>query len=315
MPNYLLEDDGTTEETQSNAGDAQGTEQQQAAPAQGDGQQQQNTEGAEAGAEQAEGGASGDQQQAEPTIEIDGKAVPVSKVKQALQDSENDQSWKDKNRRESEQLNAERERLRRAALLEEELARRPEVMQMLYSQTPPRNFDAEIADHYSKRPDEYADPGVRTAWEMKRDALQAEKIQAANAAQIETIAAKKEADAHNDRIFVSAKEKYVTAKKVAEHEFDDMTKWIIGNLNIRAGKAPENAYEVAYRTLYGDRWERDIRADAVKRTTEPIRKATNGGADAGHTQRTPLPSQADADDNEFVSRTKQQSKGNYVQLS
>lgn len=299
MATIILERPDTTEETPSNvaAGQDVGA---QTPP--------------EAGAEQAVGQAAGSQEAPEPTVKIGGQEVPLSKAEQALKDYGNDQAWKDKNRRESEELNARRKRVERLELLEPMLEQRQDIVQQLFAPKPQRNIDAELAEHYSKRPTDQYDAAQVSAWEMKRDILNSDKIRMETESRIESVRAREEARLHNERVESQAAERYVKPGKVDQDDFQRMTDWIIQNLNLSSGKAPANAYDVAYRALYADRFERDIRADATRRSVAPLRAATSGGADAGLSQRTPPPTATEADDNDFIRSVKDMSKGQYTKL-
>ena len=317
MAIMLLEDDGTTEATQSNATDEQSTQSTRETPTEqvtGTETQKQGEQTSEAGAEEAEGRASGTQQQSEPTINIGGKEVPLSRAQKALADYENDNAWKDKNRRESEELNARRERVKRMELLEPLIEKRPEILQTLFAPAPTRNYDTELAEHYAAQPDAF-DSNATAQWMMKRDQLLLEKQQSLMDAKIESVRAKEEARLHNERVEMSADEKYVKTGKVTPEEKRQLTEWILENTNTPyTGKAPANAYDLAYRVVFADRYERDIREDAVKRATEPIKRAQSGGADAGFTQRTAPVSSSDAEDNAFLSRVKEMNRGSHTKL-
>jgi len=198
-------------------------------------------------------------------------------------------------------------------LLKTQIDKNPEVLQSLFAPKAQRNFDAEIKEHYAKRPDDF-DPAKLSVWEYEKDKLNAERMKAETQAQVESAKGQAEMEIHNQRVGQAAGEKYVASKKVSESDFEAMTQWIVKNINCPGGKAPVNAYDTAYRELFLDRYERDIRADATKRTVASVTKATSGGADAGLTQRTAPPSPQEADDRDFISAVKEQSKGKYSKL-
>lgn len=270
----------------------------------------------EAGADEAVGGAEGSQQQPEPEISIGDRKMPLSKVEQALRDAENNEAWKDKNRRESEELNARRKRVERLELLEPMLEGRQDILQQLLTPTPKKDYDADIAAHFAAKPTDSYDAAAMSAWEMKRDMLNSEKTEAKMEARIEMVRAKEEAGMHNSSIETAARERFIKSKKVDEADFERMTEFVLKRqlFDQRTGKAHSDAYDLAYKSVFADRYERDIRADATRRTVDPIRKGTSGGADAGITQRTPQTTQAEVDDNDFVAMVKHQSKGNYQKL-
>jgi hypothetical protein len=242
----------------------------------------------------------------EQEFEIDGEKFTASQIRAFKKDYANDSSWKDKNRRESEDLNKRKERVARLELIAPILEQRPEVLQQLFAPKQERNLQAELSALSAQRPDPYTDFPAYEAWQERKQDLK-------NAIKEEEVLgrAKHEymrglAEQHNLSIEKDARERYVNAEKVSEEDFQNkLTPWIVRTLKPDAdGRYPAESYDLAYRMLYGDREVRTGKLEAAQRTVQQIDKAkpadTAPGARRAETQKT----ERELEDEAFVEEAK-----------
>jgi len=307
METTVIEPDKTVE---SNVG---GEGQQVAETATEETQPEETTESAEQHTEEVE------TQQEEPVIELDGEKIPHSQIKKWKEDYANDSKWKDKNKRESEELNRKNERVRRLELLEPMLEQHPEVLQQLFTPTKPRDFDAELKAHYQKRPtanvDGTVDINAYNEWEYHKDILLSERASTLGRQQAEEKIQQSEAKLHNDRIEQDAYEKYVKSGKITDDEFRDAARFIVENVAVKNGKVPAGAFDMAYKIKFEERWLSEMKIDATKKATEQVFKAQKGASEPGKKlPSSPPKTPQDKEDDEFVKRVKQRAGTSYTKL-
>lgn len=246
----------------------------------------------------------------EPVVELDGEKIPHSQIKKWKEDYANDSKWKDKNKRESEELNRKNERVRRLELLEPMLEQHPEVLQQLFTPTKPTDFDAELKAHYQKTLPVNPETGrptdeSLTQWNYDKDILLSNRAEALATKRAEEKLQQSEAKSHNDRVEQSAYEKYVTSGKITDDEFRDVARFIVENIAIKNGKVPDNAFDTAYKIKFEERWLSEMKIDTTKKATEQVFKAQKGASEPGKKlPSTPPKTPLDKEDDEFVRRRK-----------
>lgn len=261
MPNFVIENDDTTEESNV-ASDEQTAETAES--------QAEETE--ETVTEQPSDESPDTEESQEPTVEIDGEQVSLSEIKKLREEYKNDSAWKDKNRRESEALNREKKELESLKLLKPVLEQRPDIIKELL-QPKQRDIDVEVREHYARRPDPYADPQAFANWEYRKDQLLREQTTAALQKQAETRIAQQEAQRHNDDLFQKGVTSYLKEKTVTDGEFMEMQRWILENVKDQNGKYPMNAFDIAYTALFSDRKVRSEKVNTVKQILKSQEKA------------------------------------------
>ena len=233
----------------------------------------------------------------EPLVDIGGgNMVPVSEVQQALRDQARVKA------REQE-LEARSSRVTEAELYARLLEQRPDLKQQLFAPQATRDFTKELGDHYAQMPDAYDRDGM-AQWSLKRDTLIAEKSTADLEARARIQSVQSEAYAHNERIEGEAKKKYVESGSINAYEFENMAKWILDNVQLKGGKAPAEAFDVAFQVLHREKFEENIRLDAAGKALGPLgrNKGVVRGADSGLTSRTPAKTSEQMQDDEFIQR-------------
>lgn len=256
----------------------------------------------------------------EPTVELDGEQVPLSQVKKWKEDYANDSKWKDKNRREGESINQQKERYRRLELLEPLIEQHPEVLQSLFTPTKPRDFDAELKAHYQKQLPTNPETGrlddnAVAQWNYEKDILLSNRAEALAYNRAKEQTQQSEAKSHNERIETEAYDKYVKSGKITDDEFKDAARFIVENVAIKNGKVPSNAFDVAYKIQFEERWLSEMKIDQTKKATEQIFKAQKGASEPGKKlPTTPPKTPQDKDDDEFVKRGKARVGKDWIKL-
>jgi len=260
MPNFILENDDTTvgKTNESNVESQEKTETVET----------ESEETKETPTEQTTESATSEE---ESQVEIDGEKVPVSKLKEWKEAYGNDSRWKDKNRKESERINAEKRELDSLKLLKPALEQRPDILQQLLA--PKRDIDAEVQSHYGRRPDPYADPNQFAQWEYVKDQLLREQTTFHLQAQTKQDYARAEAVRTNDEVFQSGHSAYFKEKLVDGPEFMDMQRWIMENVKDRHGAYPKNSFDIAFAALYPERKMRSEKVQTVKDVLKSQEKA------------------------------------------
>ena len=261
MPNFVIENDDKTEEESNVASQDETVETTES--------QAEETE--ETVTEQPSEEAPAEEETQEPTVEIDGEQVPLSEVKRLREEYKNDSAWKDKNRRESEALNRDKKELESLKLLKPLLEQRPDIIKEILQ--PKRDVDAEVREHYARRPDPYADPQAFANWEYMKDQLLREQTTQAISKQSQERLSQQEAQRHNDDLFQKGVSSYLEEKVVDQSDFMEMQRWILENVKDKSGKYPMNAFDIAYTALYSDRKARKEKVNTVKSILKSQEKA------------------------------------------
>lgn len=258
-------------------------------------------------------------QKEEPTFEVDGEKYTASQIKKLKEDFDNDSKWKDKNRRESEELNRKRQELQPLELIRPFLEQRPELLQEFFKPKQSRDFDKELQAHYDSRaalPRDDAgnfDYRAFSEWELKRDRLNADR-----ASNMSQEAARKELQQAEVRSYSESLEarwhkEFVVSGKLSEQEFVDSIRWVVDNVNAKGGKIPENAMAMAYKTIHEDKYLREVKLDATKRAIAPIMKAKSSITGDGKNQTDAERTDENEDDSSFVNVVRARTK-NYQRL-
>jgi len=236
-------------------------------------------------------------QSAEPTIEIDGQAVPVSRAKEALEKYANDEKWTAKNTQRAQEL-AEKERtLQRKLMYADLVEQRPDLIPQLLAPKQTRDIDAELRNHWASRPDPYS--AEYPQWEYTKDMLLYEKAKTDGAKESEARFSTLTATTRNETLEKSAWAKL--QGKVSWDEFVQMAGYIKQTIRPdQHGAYPENSFDVAYRTLFWDKAIEESKLEATKRASDSIAKAKPAssltGASKPHEQKT----QTDEEDEAFA---------------
>lgn len=246
-------------------------------------------------------------------VELDGEKIPLSQLKKWKEDFSNDSKWRDKNRRESEELNRKRQELAPLELLKPYLEQRPEILQQILTPPKQRNYESELTAHYGKRPDG-TDYNAYVQWEQGRDQLIREQAKTEALFEARTVLSQEAARSFNNSLEADARTKYVDGGKLTHEEFGRAINWIVENVNLSKGQAPKEAFDVAYMVLYKDKYERDIKLDASRKAIAPILRATTGGEDAGKRKPAVTPTEEDEVDSDFINAVRYNSKGKWTKL-
>lgn len=243
--------------------------------------------------------------QDEPKVKIGEKEYTPSQVKKWEEDYANDSKWKDKNKRESEELNARRKQVADLELLKPLLEQRPEILKSLFTPAPQRDITKELEAHYLQQPDPISYPAESARWNLQRDMLIAEQVAQRTRAEAYKSAEETSYRSHNSQIYEGAKEVY--KGKVDDGEFEAMTQWIVANIMPRNNRYDKSHYDVAFRTLYPDKFVTETKLDDTKKRVAPIVKSRMSAGDDGtrKTERQTTPE--DDEDADFSSAVKARS--------
>ena len=243
-----------------------------------------------------------EQAPAEPTIEIDGQQVPLSRAKEALDRYANDEKWTAKNTQRAQELSAKEKELQQKLYLAEMVERRPELLSKLFAPEQVRDIDSELNQLYGQKPtdlfsQEYAN------WELKKDMLLSERAETRALQKAQAEAAKTVALEHNSQVEKSAWEKY-QSKGVKWDEFQDMAKWILQNVKESGGKYPSNSFDVAYKELFFDRALREAKLEGSRKVTESITQAQPARGSSGVQKKPENQTPEEEDDEAFIQEAK-----------
>ena len=249
----------------------------------------------------------------EEMVTVNGEQVPASKVAQLLKDYENDSKWKARNQAESEAIKRQRSELAQLEFLKSQIEQRPDVIQALLTPQKAKDYDAELRDLYSKRPDPL-DSQELSRWEMAKDNLLYEKAKADSMREGADRMAKAAAVEHANSLERSGYKEFVGGGKISEDEFRVMTKFISENIRPVNDRYPDNSYQIAYKILHEDKWLESIRTDAAKKSIAPLLKATVRNADAGKTKPQVQETEEDEANEDFAKSIRANSKGKWIAL-
>lgn len=248
----------------------------------------------------------------EPTVEIDGEKLPLSEIKRLREERKNDAEWKKNNTIKSEELARKERELQDLIALRPYLQQRPEIVQQLFQPAPQRDYDKELSEHYSQRPEDFADGNVRREWEQKRDNLLYQKSVADAEVKVREQVQQTQAFNHNQSLDVKAKDKY--GAKVNSLEFQSMVDWIRGHIRPSNGMYPEDSYDIAYKNLHEDRYLQDLKVSTTQRIVDTLNNP-NLPKGQGENQRAPVKTAQDEQDDALVAAVKSKSKGKWKRLS
>lgn len=241
---------------------------------------------------------------AEPTVEIDGEQVPISEVKRLREEYKNDSNWKDKNRRTSEELNAQRKELAQLELIKPLIEQHPEILQQLFTPKQNQNFETELQAHLSQEPDATQDWNAWRAWNFKKDELAVKVSEERAVNRLRTENLKRDADDHNLRLSNQAAKDFVDSGKATREEVQEMANWIVANIKDKNGRYPDNAFDIAYKaTMNSDKEIRQAKLDATKSVQKSIEKAKPADSVNGANKRDQMTAE-DIEEQEFIARAK-----------
>lgn len=247
----------------------------------------------------------------EEFVTIEGEQIPVSKIAQLRKDYENDSKWKARNQAEGEANRKERAELAQLEFLKSQIEQRPDVIQALLTPVKARDFDAELRDLYSKRPDPLDGQNV-PQWEMAKDNLLYEKAKADSRRESLSEMAKASAIEHANSIERSGYKEFVGGGKVSADEFKEMTTWISTNIRPVNDRYPDNSYQVAYKIMHEDKWLESIKQDAARKSIAPLLKASVRNAEQGKNKPQVQETEEDEDNEAYIKSVRAQSKGKWI---
>lgn len=257
----------------------------------------------------------------EATIEVDGEKIPLSQLKKWKEDYTNDSKWKANNQRDSETIKRDRERISVEAneiaqlrLLKPYLEQRPEILQQLFAPKPTRDYDAELRDLYSKQPDQTMNPQEYVNWQYQKDLLLRDSITQKSSEESRRTAELRFAQQHNLDVEQYGQDTYLSKGKVSQGEFASMTQWILENVNPKGGKYDKAAYDVAYKTLFEDKWLQEKEISAAKKAVSSLSKTTTDGANGGIRKTKQEVSPQEESDEEFIRVVREKRKGKWLTL-
>ena len=241
----------------------------------------------------------------EPTVELDGEQVPLSELKKMRADFKNDSNWKDKNRRESEELNKKQQRYARLELLEPYLEQHPEIIQQIVQPKPQRDIDRELQEHYNNIPNPDIDPDGARAWALKRDQMILEGSAMKAESQIQSRYQKESVDKQNGEVVSYAQDTYTD--KVGREGLEQIASWVVANMQPKNGAYKKSDVDIAYQVLFRDKYLQELQVDTAKKVVAPLLKSKPNGGDGVKKQERQLTPQ-DADDDSFVQTVRQKLK-------
>lgn len=249
----------------------------------------------------------------ETTFDVDGEKLTLSEIKRLREDYANDSKWRDKNRRESEELNTLRKKLAPLELILPQIEQRPEVLQQLFAPKKSKDFDSAMREHYAKRPDG-TDLQAYTQWEIQKDNLIREQSTSQAEEMAYSKAQKEIASRHNNETESYGREKYVANGKLNSQEWEEMNRWIVDNIHAPNGMYDKRAYDIAFKTVFEDRWLADVKIKATKDAVEPLKIAKTGGAETGRTKPPIQPTPDDEKNQAFVEAVRQSKRDKWMNL-
>ncbi len=248
------------------------------------------------------------QAQTDETVELEGKKYTASQIKKWEQEYENDSKWRTKNQEESARLNREAEELAQLRALKPLLEQRKDVLQQLFQPQQQRDFDAELNQLIQNEPDPSIYPVEHRQWQYQKELLASDRTAYIVQQQTEQKFMSQKATEENQRVIDYGKQRYLDSNLVGSHEFVNMTNWIDQNFKTRNGIVPKEAYDVAFRTLYEDKYLSKVKLEATKKAVAPLLKTTNS-QDNGTTKPRVAKTDKDIKDDAFVSAMSERQKG------
>jgi len=252
-------------------------------------------------------------QEEEESIEFKGEKIPLSKIDQLMKDYENDSKWKRRNQEESEAIKRDKAELAQLQFLKSQIEQRPDIVQQLITPPKKRDYDTELQELYRNPPDPM-EPNQVTEWNMRKDSILYERATSAIRQEALAETSRTMAVEHNNSIEGNARTQYVTAGKVDEGEFKEMTDFIVQNVRPVNDRYPAKAYEYAYKILFEDRYLDSIKQDAAKRAIAPLGKTKSGGLDAGKNKPQVQETEEDENNDQFSKAIRGTTKGKWISL-
>jgi len=258
--------------------------------------------------------------QEEPTFELDGEKLTATQIRKLKEDYENDTRWQAKNRRESEEINNRKRELGPLELIKPYLEQRPDILQEILKPKPTRDFDKELRDHYDARENlprtadgSNYDYRAYTAWELEKDRLTTERASTLSLEAAQKQLHQADVRDYSNNLEQKWNKEYVTSGKLNQEEFLRSLQWIVQNVNARNGKIPEDAMRIAYRELFEEKYLREVKLEATKKSIAPILKAKQSVAD-GKTKQDVVRTDTDEADDSFVKAVRTRTR-DYQHLS
>ena len=232
----------------------------------------------------------------EAEVEIDGQRYTVTRVKEWQEAAKNKDQWQKSNTLKAQEIAAKRKTLEEAEAIYNVLKQNPEKLQKIFAPEPERDFDKETQAHYSRRPLEYGDEYVR--WEQERDRLITEKATSQAFRLAQSQETQRSAKEHNESLANTAYDKY--HEKVTDEEYQQMAGWLVNNLQPKNGKYPVEAFDVAYKVLYGDKDVESAKLSGAKALSDQIRKAKPASGEPGKLKQPETKTTSDEEDDKFL---------------
>lgn len=235
-------------------------------------------------------------------VEIDGQRLSAAQIKDAMAALANREAWQKENTRKSQEIAEQRraweKEQQEILFLKKKLEEKPDVVQKIFAPEAERNFEAELQELYSRKPqDPFSQEYVQ--WEFTKDRLNREIAKTEALRESQSVLLRSTAADHNSNVEKSSWEKY--RGKVSWEEFRDMAAWVLENVNARGGKYPQNSFDMAYQMVHPEKFQEEIKLSAVKAANDSLTKAKPAGepgVQKPHDKLTP----EEQSDEEFVKR-------------
>jgi hypothetical protein len=237
----------------------------------------------------------------EQEFEVDGEKLTASQIRELKKNYANDSSWKDKNRRESEELNKRSQKVSKLELIAPLIEQRPEVLQQLFAPKQERNFQAELNALDAQRPNWQEDFPAYEAWKERRQEIKdaAKEQEFRSKARQDYLGGL--AEQHNLNLDKEAKARYVDTGKITEEDMTKMAMWVARTIKPDAnGSYPPESYDLAYNTIYGEKESRLGKLDAAQRTIQQIDKAKPADTEKGARKAEVQKTERELEDERFV---------------
>lgn len=240
-------------------------------------------------------------------FDVEGEKVTAAQIKEWKEKYGRDSKWVQSNEARAAELNRQEEELRQLRALKPLLDQRPDVIQQLVQPRQQRDFDAELRNLYANRPDPNIDYNGYLNWEYQKDTLNREATAYTLQKQTEQKYLTQKAEEENSRVIDYGKQKYLDSKTVDASEFVRMTNWIDHNYKTQNGIVPKEAYDIAFKVLFEDKFLSQVKIDTAKRAVSPLLKTTQ--SDNGINKPRVAKTEQDLQDDSFISAMKERSKG------
>lgn len=207
----------------------------------------------------------------EPTFDIDGEKLTAAQIKEWKEKYGRDSKWIQTNEERAAALNQQEEELRQLRLIKPLIEQRPDVLQQLFQPPQQRNFETELQQLYAQRPDPYNDPQNYAAWEMRKDQLNSERTASLLEQKNRMDYEQRMAFEHNQQTEKYGKDKYLETKILSPTEFNRMNQWIIENAKAVNNRYPKEAYDIAFKALFEDKFIASAKLSATQKAIAPLK--------------------------------------------